>query len=123
MPVYNMPKRGAVDPIALHLKLVDANCTVCCDNDRHDIPACILDRFGEALVTGDAVRRLYVTLGQFPIIRLERDTQLLIPAYDYCVPEKECAGGSCSDDPCEIFSQIRFPVEEFFPSNECGTTS
>ena len=66
----------AVDPIALHLKLVDANCIVSCDNDRHDIPACILDRFGEALVTGDAVRRLYVTLGQFSIIRLERDTQL-----------------------------------------------
>ncbi len=113
----------AVDPIALHLKLVDANCTVCCDNDRHDIPACILDRFGEALVTGDAVRRLYVTLGQFSIIRLERDTQLLIPAYDYCVPEKECAGGSCSDDPCEIFSQIRFPVEEFFPSNDCSAST
>ena len=113
----------AVDPIALHLKLVDANCIVSCDNDRHDIPACILDRFGEALVTGDAVRRLYVTLGQFSIIRLERDTQLLIPAYDYCIPEKECAGGSCSDDPCEIFSQIRFPVEEFFPSNDCSSSA
>ncbi len=61
----------AVDPIALHLKLVDANCNVCCDNDRHDIPACILARFGEALVTTDTGRRLYVTLGQFSIIRLE----------------------------------------------------
>ena len=57
------------------------------------------------------------------IIRLERDTQLLIPAYDYCVPEKECAGGRCHDDPCEIFAQIRFPVEEFFPSNECSTSN
>ena len=112
-----------VDPIALHLKLVDANCNVCCDNDRHDIPACILARFGEALVTTDTGRRLYVTLGQFSIIRLERDTQLLIPAYDYCVPEKECAGGRCNDDPCEIFSQIRFPVEEFFPSGDCTTTT
>ena len=46
----------AVDPIALHLKLVDANCNVCCDNDRHDIPACILARFGEALVTTDTGR-------------------------------------------------------------------
>ena len=78
---------------------------------------------GEALVTSDTGRRLYVTLGQFSIIRLERDTQLLIPAYDYCVPEKECAGGRCHDDPCEIFAQIRFPVEEFFPANECSTSN
>lgn len=105
----------AVDPIALHLKLVDANCTVCCDNDRHDIPACILDRFGEALVTGDAVRRLYVTLGQFSIIRLERDTQLLIPAYDYCVPEKECAGGSCSDEPLRDILPDPLPCRGVLP--------
>ena len=60
------------------------------------------------------MRRLYVTLGQFSIIRLERDTQLLIPAYDYCVPEKDCQC-STQDDPCTVFSQIRFPIEEFFP--------
>ena len=54
------------------------------------------------------------------IIRLERDTQLLIPAYDYCMPDKECQG-STEDDPCTLFSRIRFPVEEFFPPNgaEC----
>ena len=40
---------------------------------------------------GGDVHRLYVTLGQFSIIRMERDTQLLIPAYDYCLPEKECS--------------------------------
>ena len=60
-------------------------------------------------------------------MRLERDTQLLIPAYDYCIPEKDCPGGSCQDDPCTIFSQIRFPVEEFFPqdcaADDCSCSS
>ena len=70
--------------------------------------------------------RLYVTLGQFSIIRLERDTQLLIPAYDYCVPEKECScdDGRCEEpDPCQVFRQVQFPVEEFFPPNALPTPS
>ena len=105
----------SVDPIALHLKLVDpSDCCVCPCGEGREIPADITARFGEALVTSDTGRRLYVTLGQFSIIRLERDTQLLIPAYDYCVPEKDCQC-STQDDPCTVFSQIRFPIEEFFP--------
>ena len=61
--------------------------------------------------------RIYVTLGQFSIIRLERDSQLLMPVYDYCMPEKECTCGGCEDDPCEIFRHVKFPVNEFFPPN------
>ena len=61
-------------------------------------------------------RRVYVTLGQFSIIRLERDSQLLIPAYDYCMPSKECTSSS-EEDPCSIFRQVQFPTEEFFPPN------
>ena len=75
---------------------------------------------------GGDTRRLLVTLGQFSIIRLERDTHLLMPAYDYCLPEKECTGGGCCDggcvpeDPCEVFRQVKFPVNEFFPPNSAG---
>lgn len=107
----------AVDPIALYLKLVDTAQCVCPDTAQPDIPAFIQARFGDTIVTGDTAKRLYVTIGQFTIVRLERDTQLLIPAYDYCIPEKDCPGGSCQDDPCTIFSQIRFPMEEFFPQD------
>ena len=46
-------------------------------------PPAICACFPEELVLGGDVHRLYVTLGQFSIIRMERDTQLLIPAYDY----------------------------------------
>ena len=104
----------AVDPIILNMKLVDVCQCRPCDCSLTEIPQAILDCFGDSLTQGGDVHRLYVTLGQFSIIRLERDTQLLIPAYDYCVPEKDCQC-STQDDPCTVFSQIRFPIEEFFP--------
>jgi len=104
----------SVDPIALHMKLCDSECLIPTELEQRSIPAFISAAFSEALVLTDTARRWFVTIGQFSIIRLERDTQLLIPAYDYCLPEKECPGCT-DDDPCAMFSKIRFPVEEFFP--------
>lgn len=103
----------AVDPIALSMKLVD-NCPCNLDNELREVPPEILAAMGDTLVLTETNRKWYVTLGQFSIIRLERDTQLLIPAYDYCIPDKECVG-SDQDDPCTLFGRIRFPMEEFFP--------
>ena len=105
----------AVDPLALSLKITDAECYMQSDIEQRIIPEEILSQFSEALVLTDAAKRLFVTLGQFSIIRLERDTQLLIPAYDYCMPDKECEGCGQNDDPCTLFSRIKFPVDEFFP--------
>ena len=109
----------AVDPIILNMKLVDVCQCRPCDCSLTEIPQAILDCFGDSLTQGGDVHRLYVTLGQFSIIRLERDTQLLMPVYDYCMPEKECdCGSDCSqEDPCEVFRQVKFPVDEFFPPN------
>ena len=50
-------------------------------------------------------------------MRLERDSQLLIPMYDYCMPDKECCSGGGSEDPCQLFRSIAFPTGEFFPPN------
>ncbi len=122
----NMPTAvvEAVDPIILNMKLVDVcECRPCdCGEQLADVPACILAAFGEDLVFSGDTRRIYVTLGQFSIIRLERDSQLLIPVYDYCLPDKEC---SCSsdDDPCEVFRQVSFPVNDFFPPNTLTSSS
>ena len=107
---------GSVDPIALRMKITDADCLCSTELEQRDIPGFIADAFPEPLILTDTARRWYATLGQFSIIRLERDTQLLIPAYEYSLPDKECPGAS-EDDPCELFSRIRFPVEEFFPPN------
>jgi len=114
----NMPTAvlEAVDPIILNMKLVDVCECRPCDCQATDVPEGICSAFGNDLVFGGDQRRLYVSLGQFSIIRLERDSQLLMPAYDYCLPEKECACGN-EDDPCDIFRQVKFPVDEFFPPN------
>ena len=35
----------------------------------------------------------------------------------FCVPEKDCSQTSSqvNENPCEVFSHIKFPVNEFFP--------
>ncbi len=73
--------------------------------------------FDEELVLSGDKRRLFVTLGQFSIIRLERDAQLVVPVLDIAVPARECcdAPGS-SEDPCEMFSRIPFPTTQFAPT-------
>lgn len=106
----------AVDPIVLDAKLVDCCDPHCCESDVCEVPTFVNSFFNGELSGGDDVRRIYVTLGQFSIVRLERDSQLLIPVYDYCMPEKECAGNS-DEDPCGLFRNIAFPVGEFFPPN------
>ena len=107
---------STVDPIALRMKLVEADCPGDGELEQRSIPEFVAAAFPEALLLADTGRRWYGSIGQFSIIRLERDTQVLIPAYEYSLPEKECPG-SDQDDPCELFSKIRFPVEEFFPPN------
>ena len=107
----------AVDPIVLDARLVESSCSRRdCDCDLCEVPPAISQCFGGELCGGDEGRRIYITLGQFSIVRLERDSQLLVPVYDYCMPEKECSCGS-TDDPCSLFRNINFPVGEFFPPN------
>ena len=104
----------AVDPIILNIRLQDVAAGKGSEQEQQEIPDFIKQAFPEGLVfTGD-VKRVYVTLGQFSMIRLERDSQMLIPAYDYCLPEKGCTAET-GDDPHELFKRIRFPVDEFFP--------
>ena len=102
----------AVDPIVLSLDVAET----CSDETPEplELPQYILDMFDSPIVSGGAGRMIIVTLGQFTIVRLERDSQLLIPVYDYCMPEKDCCGAG-GDDPCALFNRIDFPVNEFFP--------
>lgn len=103
-----------VDPVVLGCKTQDSCCGSCAA--AADVPADICGCFEEDLVVNSEGRQLYVTLGQFSIIKLERDIQLLMPAYDFCMPDKECAGST--DDPCALFQNFKFPVDEFFPPRE-----
>ena len=105
---------SAVDPICLYCKLSDAETVIATELEHRSIPESIRAAFTERLIFNDTARRWFATVGQFSIIRLERDTQLVVPAYDYCLPEKE-SPVTVTDDPCTLFSRIHFPVEEFFP--------
>ncbi|MFR1516809.1 MAG: hypothetical protein ACLSTT_05810 [Evtepia gabavorous] len=137
----NLPEAvvEAVDPIVLSLKLIDPCDFVCpppcpppcnpcnpcprrlplrccAENELTEIPPASAPA-STASWPSTGLPAALCDLGQFSMVRLERDSQLLIPMYDYCMPTRECAGGDedGDDDPCEIFRQIRFPVGEFFP--------
>lgn len=111
----NLPRAviEVVDPIAL-------SCRIDSDSDRgSDVDVAALSNnigrmFGGDLVDSNGGNKLYVTVGIFSILRLERDTQLLIPSYDFYIPKKECTCGD-EEDPCTFFNRISFPSDEFAP--------
>ena len=112
----------AVDPIILSMKLCNVcERPVCGEAAITEIPQGILNAFDEPIsLENSTLRRIYFTLGQFSILRMERDAQLLMPVYDYCVPDKECSCDRCDDDPCDVFQQVNFPVGQFFPPTTAG---
>ena len=115
---------SAVDPVLLSARIVDmCHCkcpqipACCCEGA---LPCAVQEAFDDDLVFSDMERQLEVTLGQFSLVRLEQETQLLIPSYDYCMPSKECREGSCGnvENPCQAFARMKFPIGEFFPTTE-----
>ena len=115
----NLPKSKVevVDPICLSARLVDVRKCCKCNIDVAQIPIEICKCFDDQLVLDAERHEAFVSLGLFTIIKLERNVQLLIPAYDFCVPEKECIAAT-DEDPCELFERIDFPLGEFFPPQE-----
>lgn len=117
--VSNLPTAcvKAVEPITLGCRLVE--CTPAFTEPLGTVPAEIAEYFEGDLVISPCKtnKTALVTLGVFTIVTLERNVQLMIPAYDYVLPEKDCATSVPTDDPCEMFKRIKFPVQEFFPDN------
>ena len=107
-----------IDPMILGSRVQEVCSCSCCPPSPPVIPEAILGCFEEQLVLDGESKRLLVTIGQFSIARLERSTQLLIPTFDYCIPSKTCknVGSSNTESPCEVFGQIEFPMDAFFPS-------
>lgn len=101
-----------VDPMCLDCKLVECapNRTLdCCVS----LPPSICAKFDGDFSGCKPKKIVLITIGLFTIVQLERCVQMMIPAYDYAVPDKESC--NTSDDPCEIFKKIKFPVSQFFP--------
>lgn len=108
------------EPVALSARLCECHR---CDDVCAKIPDGIARLYGGDFDERGNCTAVLATIGLFVIVQITRNVQMLIPAYDFCVPEKECV--STTDNPCELFSKIDFPMEEFFPpksidGNSCG---
>ena len=106
-----------LDPMVLSSCVREVRECGCKEQATAHIPGEICKAFDEQLVLSGENRRLYVTLGQFSIIRLERDAQVVVPVLEYSIPKKECCDNpACAEDPCEMFSRIPFPANRFVSS-------
>lgn len=115
IPSSNMPKCvvQCVDPIVLSSRLCELR--DCFENIRC-IPTGVVNRVGGTVEASrpSGTPTVYVTLGLFTIVQLIRNVQMLIPVYDFCIPEKQC-NDNIADQPCDVFKRIKFPNDDFFP--------
>ncbi|MBQ6431032.1 MAG: hypothetical protein IJJ99_04050 [Oscillospiraceae bacterium] len=107
-----------LDPMILSARVREPCVGEECGTELTEIPAFIADLFDDELVMSGDHKRLFVTIGQFSTVRLERGTQITVPIYEYSAPTKECCDDEeCEEDPCELFSRIDFPMRAFFPDS------
>lgn len=104
---YQNPPRATVavaDPIVLGLRLVTIPAYSACTDATCD-----------TAVTVPARKVICCTLGMFSVVSLSRSVPVMVPAFDYEVPTKECT--SNTESPCELFDKISFPSSEFYPKS------
>ncbi len=78
-----------------------------------DIPDAVAALFDGTFSDTAGDKTVLINLGLFSILQLQRSVQMMVPSYDFCIPDKDCL--FASDDPCEIFERIEFPTDAFFP--------
>lgn len=127
----NLPisKIEVTQPICLNAKIESLFDKCDDDNDwRDNIPDGLIESLRDEEIDdndedileaaeGDrhiSFKRVVVSIGLFSIIKLVRYVQLLIPAFNFCFPNKECVA-STDENPCDLFETIEFPFDEFFP--------
>ena len=97
------------DPVALACRLSEGcgcGCDCCC-NIPQEICSCFKGNFGVC----QPEKQVYITIGIFIIVQMERQVQMLIPTYDFCIPNKEPETPT-TGDPCELFKKIKFPTND-----------
>ena len=111
-----------VDPIVLSAKVKEpctCNCCSCCCSVE-ELPQSVCCCVNGGLVDHSGLcKHLYVSLGFFSVVRVERPGQFIVSAEEYCIPDKECVL-SDEEDPCRIFEKMSFPVSQFCPPTNHG---
>ncbi len=117
-------------PVSLDTKLVEkcrpfGNCCMTCDC----IPETLRQRFNGCFKEGIGTQNVYVSLGVFSVIRMERQVQIMIPAAQLVLPERDSTPVSGGSDPCSVFEKMCFPCDSFMPVSDpnnmscCNTNS
>ena len=129
-PAYNVGHQpqivvDVVDPIVLNLKVVDkcpsnVGCSLC---GTEDLPEQVCSCYDGDVAEHNDCKSAFITLGVFALIRLQRATQIIVPAGEYRIPEKECSSNVTFGDACALFRAMNFPIEEFLPQESCGNAS
>lgn len=103
----------AVDPMVLSSQAAEA--PVQGGPMAPEFPQAVRALFPEEPVLGGS-RVLYVTLGQFSTVRMERSAQLLVPALAHTMPDRSCSDDpGTPDEPCDLFAKVDFPTQAFYP--------
>lgn len=105
------------DPVVLDIDICEKKkphefCSCCSVEEVPDIVCSFIN--GSLTDPYDDGKLLFITLGFFSVIRIERPAQFIISAIEYCVPDKECVSPE-ENDPCALFKKMAFPVIEFSP--------
>ncbi len=124
----NAPKvvLEVAQPIVLASKLADKTyCSCGCGCGFDQIPENLCQCCGCTPIPDDMCSKcLYVTLGIFSLIKIERPVSLLIPSAEYCVPNRESnVLSDTTSDPCTIFKNMAFPTCDFYPASPGALSS
>ena len=111
IPIVNVQ---VVDPLILSFKVCDID-ECCIQPQCYSIPEKIADQFDGCFEKVCPARTVLISLGMFSIVQLERQVQIMVPIYDFCIPNKECTTNVSTQNPCDLFEKIDFPTDEFFP--------
>ena len=105
-------------PVALNVCTVENACPTPFPSEYNAIPDQICALFEEGLDSSpNQCISLYVSIGVFALIRIERPAQLIIPGCDFCIPDTDKTPVTVSD-PCSLFCNTPFPLSEFYPRAE-----
>ncbi len=108
-----------VDPMVLASSIQEVPQTPPLGGPGPELPDAVCNLFDAPLVNEPGLRQLFVTLGQFSTVRMERGAQLLIPAFDFAVPDRSCSDDpGTPDEPCDLFAKVAFPTDVFYPKGE-----
>lgn len=106
-------------PVSLDTKLIErcrpfGHCFMTCDR----IPEALQQRFNGCFKEGIGTQSVYVSLGVFSVIRMERSVQLMLPAAQLTLPERDSTPAANGSDPCSVFEKMCFPCDSFMPVSD-----